>query len=127
MGTFQNIIDAAATTWAKLSLLGGLYLIFVGTFIPILWKKLASPLKIVFCCILYGGCFIISAAFICSFFYDGFQSFLMVFQEILPILVIGVVLLFLGIIALGAYWDVITGKANKEKTGPGDEGGNKTD
>lgn len=44
METFQNIIDVAATIWARLSLLGGLYFIFVGMFIPILWKKLANPL-----------------------------------------------------------------------------------
>lgn len=127
MGTFQNIIDVAATTWARFSLLGGLYLIFVGMFIPILRKKLANPLKTVFCCILLGGCFIISAAFICFCFYDGFQSFLLVFQEILLILVIGVVLLFLGIIVLGAYWDVITGETRKEDTEMDDAGGNKTD
>ena len=119
MSTFQRLLELIGTVGTKYALLGGLYLIFVGVFVPAigrksLEKKAMNPLKIFISCLSFGAVFIAVALVLCYGFNEGNATLASAFKEILPILMIGVVLLVLICIALFAYWDVIVGKSDEE-------------
>ena len=119
MGTFQKVYELLGTVGAKFALLGGLYFIFIGIFLPVFGRKFLkskslSPLKIAVSCLAFGGAFVAIAGILCFGFNDGFPAFVSIFEEILSILMVGAALFALACMALYAYWEIHVGKTNED-------------
>lgn len=94
MELIKEFALAFGTTGVKLSLLAGIFLIFVGTFVPTYNKLFKNELKqwkrMSLYSVLTGVLFGLVAVLLCVVFNGGISVFVTHFTEVLPLLKYGI-------------------------------------